>query len=34
MLKFFLGRVIKEGLLDDRNSYIDNNRNTMEEAQE
>ena len=29
MLKFFLERVIKEELLDDRNSYVHNNRNTM-----
>jgi len=34
MLKFFLERVIKEELLDDRNSYVHNNRNTMEKAQE
>jgi len=34
MLKFFLEIKIKEGLLDDRNSYVHNNRNTMEKAQE
>ena len=34
MLKFFLKGVIKEELLDDRNSYVHNNRNTMEKAQE
>jgi len=34
MLKFFLERVIEEELLDDRNSYVHNNRNTMEKAQE
>ncbi|TKJ46346.1 hypothetical protein CEE34_09020 [Candidatus Aerophobetes bacterium Ae_b3a] len=33
MLKFFLERVIEEELLDDRNSYVHNNRNTMEKAQ-
>jgi hypothetical protein len=34
MLKFFLEIIIKEGLLDDRNSYVYNNRNTMEKTQE
>jgi len=29
MLKFFLEIIIKEELLDDRNRYVYNNKNTM-----
>jgi len=32
MLKFFLEIIIKEELLDDRNSYVYNNKNTMGKA--
>ncbi|MEA1964442.1 MAG: hypothetical protein U9O41_04845, partial [Candidatus Aerophobetes bacterium] len=32
MLKFFLEIIIKEELLDDRNSYVHNNKNTVGKA--